>query len=387
MAYDRDLAFIYRNYTRIIYAEGSLGELGVEVDRLGGSRALVVTDKGVAEAGLVEKVQTELGSRCVGVFDGCVQDSGLELINEAAEFAREKGTDVLVSVGGGSCMDTAKGMAILLNEGGKIQDYFGFQNLTRPQTPHLAIPTTPGTGSEVTYFFLAKDLEKNTKILFADDYIIPNTAILDPIMTQGLPPMLTATTGMDALTHAIEGMTTLQAEPLADGMGFHAIRLIMEYLPRCVENGDDLFARGMQLLASTAAGICFSNGQVGMVHATAHTVGGLYGVPHGMANSILLPHVIMYNLDESGDLYVPVAQAMGVYEKGMGGAEAGEAVANAIWDLTKRMGVPQRLRDVGVPEDGLEEAAEIVLSDAAIVYNPKMVYDPEQALEVYKKAW
>lgn len=387
MAYDRDLSFVYNNPTRLIFGENSVKEAGIEVESLGGARAVVVTDKGIVEAGLAEKVEKALGKRHAGTFDGCVQDSGVELVNEAAAFARDLGADILVSVGGGSVIDTAKGVAILLKEGGALTDYCGIQLLSRPQTPHMAIPTTAGTGSEVTYAAVIKDWENNTKMLFCDNYIIPNVAILDPVLTAGLPPQLTATTGMDALTHAVEALHALQRQPIADGMALHAIRLIMEFLPRCVEKGDDLAARGQQQIAATMAGVAFGNAQVGLVHAMAHSLGALFKVPHGLANSILLPHVMIYNLDECPDRYALVAQAAGLDTRGLSEMEAGEAAARAVWDLTQKMGVPQRLRDVGVPEEGLKVAANLSLSDGAIVYNPKFIMEAEEVLSIYRKAW
>lgn len=386
MAYDQDLAFIYRNYTRIVFGINTVNDVGSEVDYLKCSRAFIITDKGVKEAGLAEKVAKALGSRYVGMFDECPQDSGFHIASQAAEMAREAGADCLVSVGGGSSIDTAKGVAILLKEGGDLHDYSGYQLLTRPQTPHIAIPTTAGTGSEVTYFYVIKDWDRNIKIEYGDDYIIPNTAILDPVMTQGLPPLLTATTGMDALTHAIEAIHATPAEPISDTMAFGAIRLIMEYLPRCVENGDDLFARGQQQIAATMAGIAFGNAQVGLVHGIAHTIGAVCGVPHGMANSILLPHVMKYNLDECADRYAFVAEAMGVKEKGMSDEEAAEAAIAAVWELTKKMGVPQTLREVNVPEEMLPEIADLTLGTGPVVFNPKMIFEAEQVLEVLKNA-
>jgi len=387
MAYDRDLSFVYRNPTKLVFGENSINDLIPEIEEMGCSRAFVVTDQGIVEAGLAERVVKSLGSKHVGTFDGCIQDSGLHIINEAAEIAKEKEPDVLVSVGGGSTIDTAKGMAVLLKEGGQIQDYAGMQNLSRPQTPHIAIPTTAGTGSEVTYALVVKDWDKNQKLIFADTFMTPNIGILDPTMTAGLPPQLTATTGMDALTHAIEAIHALQAEPISDGMALHAIRLIMEYLPRCVENGDDLLARGQQQIAATMAGIAFGNAQIGLVHAMAHSVGGLFKVPHGLANSILLPHVMLYNLDECPDRYALVAQGMGLDISGMSDEEAGKAATEAVWELTGKIGVPQKLSEVGVPEDGLADAAEMALSDGSIVYNPKPIFDPDEVLEVFKKAF
>ena len=387
MAYDEDLSFIFKNYTRLVFGINSVKDLGAEVDQLKCSKAYIVTDKGIEEAGLAEKVQQALGKRYVGTFDEVPQDSGYHIVNEAAEKIRESGADCLVSVGGGSVIDTAKGLAIIVSEGGNLQDYQGFQMLTHPITPHIVIPTTAGTGSEVTYAFVIKDWEKNQKLLYGDDYLLPNTAILDPVMTASMPPRVTAMTGMDALTHAIEAIHALQAEPISDTLAYGAIRLIMKYLPTCVENGDDLVARGQQQIAANMAGIAFSNAQVGLVHAMAHCVGALYKVPHGIANSILLPHVMMYNMEDAVDSYALVAEAMGVKEKGMSEEEAAGAAVDAIFEFTKKVGMPQSLREVGVEEEGLPEASEMALCDGSVVYNPKMVFEADEVLEVYKKAF
>jgi alcohol dehydrogenase len=387
MDYGRELSFIFNNPTRIVFGEKTVSETGVELDGLGVSRALLVTDRGVAEAGLAGQVQKALGRRCAGTFEGCLQDSGLQVVNEGAEYAREVGAEALVSVGGGSTIDTAKGIAVLLKEGGRLQDYAGCQLLSRPQTPHIAIPTTAGTGSEVTYVAVIKDWEKNKKILFCDNHIIPNVAILDPLLTKGLPPQLTASTGMDALTHAVEAVYSTEREPLADALALHAIRLITQYLPRCVEQGDDLVARGQQQLAATMAGIALSNTQVALVHAMAHSVGALFGVPHGLANSILLPHVIMHNAASCPGRCLLIAQAMGLDVREIGESESGSVLASTVWELTGRMGVPQQLREVGVPQEGLVAAAAGCLSDGAIIYNPKLINTAEEILEIYHKAW
>ncbi len=387
MSYDRELSFEYNNPTKIIFGENSVKDIGLEVDNLGGSKALIVTDQGVTQAGLIDRVVEALGRRYVGTFDDCVQDSGFKLVNDAAEFARTKGTDILISVGGGSVIDTAKGISVLLREGGQLQDYAGVQMLNRPQTPHLVIPTTAGTGSEVTWAAVIKNEERNAKETLLDYYLIPNIAILDPTMIAGLPPQITAGTGMDALTHAIEGIHAMQRQPIADAMALHAIRLISEYLPRCVENGDDLFARGQQMIAATMAGIAFGNAQVGLAHAIAHSIGALFGVPHGLANGIVLPHVMLFNLEDCADRYALIARAMDLDVRGLDDLEAGRKAAEAVWQLTKTIGLTQKLRDAGVPEEGLAEAAELSMSDASIIYNPRMVIDAEEVLAVLKQAW
>jgi alcohol dehydrogenase class IV len=314
-------------------------------------------------------------------------DSGLHIVNQGAKLGKELAADCLVSVGGGSAIDTAKGMAILLKEGGKLQDYAGFQVLTRPQTPHIVIPTTAGTGSEVTYIAVIKDHDQGRKLLFGDYNILPNVAILDPRITEGLPPGLTAATGMDAMCHAIEAVHSLQREPMADGMALHAIRLVKEFLPKAVDNGKDMMARGQMLIAANMAGIAFSNAQVGIVHALAHTVGARFKVHHGLANSILLPPCLRYNADACGDVYLEILLAMGVNIERVSQDEAGYVLADTITDFTKRLGLPQRLRDVGVPQEGLMECSEIALSDGAIVYNPKFISDSAEVLKVYQQAW
>ena len=387
MAYDRDLAFTYLSPAKVVYGENTVKEVGIEVGELGCEKAFVITDPGVVEAGLTERVVKALGSKCIGTYNEVIQDSGHHIINQAAEAARKSGADCLVSVGGGSVIDTAKGIAILLKSGGQIGDYNGFQMLSEPQAPHVAIPTTAGTGSEVTDVAVIKDWDRNQKQLLGSDYIIPNTAILDPTLTTGLPPMLTATTGMDAMSHAVEAIHTMLHEPIMDALGLHAVGLIMENLPKCVEDGGDLVARGQQLIASTIAGMAFGGYKVGLAHAIAHSLGGLFEVPHGLANSIILPHVIMYNLDECADVYAMIARAMGTDTKGMSDMEAGEAAGNALWGLTKKLGVPQKLSEAGVPEDGLEAVADMSMSDGAIVNNPKMVLDSADVLYILKKAW
>lgn len=387
MAYDRDLSFVYRNPTKLIFGENSAADIGIEVGELGCSKAFIVTDPGVVEVGLVERVQKALGNKYVGVYDKCIQDSGIHIINEAAQVAKDAGADCLVSVGGGSVIDTAKGMAIILTEGGKLEDYAGFQLLERPQTPHVVVPTTSGTGSEATMTAVVKDWDKNQKQLFSSTYIIPNIGILDPTIVEGLPPMLTATTGMDAFTHAVEAIHTLQASPMADAMALQAIKLIYENLPKCVENGGDLLARGQQQCAATMAGVAFDNAQVGLPHAMAHSLGGIFKVPHGLGNSIVLPHAMRFNIEECPDRYRLVAEAMRLDIKGVSDAEAAEAAIDAITEFTRKMGIPQKLRDVGVPEEGLKDVAELCMYDGCIVYNPTLIFESDQVLEVLKQAW
>jgi alcohol dehydrogenase class IV len=388
MPYDASLNFIFWSPTKLVFGENAALDVTMEVESLKCNKAFIVTDKDLAKnTDLPEKIKKALGNLCVGIFSDVEPDSGLHIVNQGAKIGKELGADCIVSVGGGSAIDTAKGMAILLKEGGRLQDYVGFQVLTRPQTPHVVIPTTAGTGSEATYIAVIKDHQEGRKLLFGDYNILPNVAILDPRMTEGLPPRLTAATGMDAMCHAIEALHSLQREPIADGLALHAIRLIKEFLSRAVEDGKDMTARGQMLIAANMAGIAFSNAQVGLVHALAHTVGAKFKVHHGLANSILLPACIEYNADACGDVYLKILSAMGVRIEGVSPDGAGYLLADRIADFTRGLGLPQKLREVGISEEGLIECSEIALSDGAVVYNPKFICDSAEVLKVYRQAW
>lgn len=388
MNYDNDLSFIFVNPTRVVFGNDAHREVKLELLAAGGSKALLVTDDQLLEnTDIPKRVQEVLKDACVGVFSDVPPDSGVHVVNKGAEMARELGADSVVSVGGGSPIDTAKGIAIVMTEGGSLRDYEGFQMLSRPQAPHVAIPTTAGTGSEVTYVAVIKDHEAKQKLLFGDHNIIPNAALLDPTLTVGLPKQLTAATGMDALSHALEALHSQQREPISDGLALHAIRLIAQFLPLAVENGDDLAVRGQVLLASNMAGTAFSNAQVGLVHAMAHTVGAHYGIHHGLANALFMPHVIRFNAEECAPCYRPVAEALGVDVRGCSDDEAAGLAADAIAELSVKVGLPTTLSEVGVPKDALEMLSDATLNDGAIVYNARAVWEAKEVLAVYEAAF
>jgi alcohol dehydrogenase len=376
------------NTTRVVFGPGSSRDVREEIRALGCSRAVVVTDEGLARGTDVPaRIEKALGDSCAGVFSDVVPDSGVHIVDAGAAFARERGADCIVSVGGGSAMDTAKGIAIVLKEGGSLRDYEGFQVLRRRATPHVAIPTTAGTGSEVTYVAVIKDHEAHQKLLFGDYNIIPDTALLDPELTVGLPAQLTAATGMDAMSHAVEAIHSQQKQPIADGLALHAIRLIAEFLPRAVADGRDLVARGQMLVASNMAGVAFSNAQVGLVHAMAHTVGARYGIHHGLANSIFMPHVVRFNAGEVAPVYRPIAAALGIATASLSDEACAEGVAARLSDLARGAGLPQTLSSQGVPEEALPEIAEATLDDASIIYNGRAVLGADEVLEVYRAAF
>jgi aldehyde dehydrogenase (NAD+) len=386
MSYDSDLNFNYFAPTKVIFGTGSISELPMEVGLLGG-KAFLVTDQGLMETGLVDEVRKKMGGILAGVYADVPQDSGMEVVDRGAERALAAGADVIVSLGGGSVIDTAKGMCIVMKEGGSLKEFQGMQMLTRLQTPHVVVPTTAGTGSEVTSGAVVMDKEQGQKIIIFEYFNTPRVAVLDPCMTADLPPNLTASTGMDALTHAVESYVSTQRNPISDAAALHAIRLIAGHLPLAVANGSDLAARGQMQIAALLAGWAFSNAMVGLVHAMAHSLGAVAGTPHGLANAMLLPHVMRHNCDEVQAFGADIAAAMGVPTAGMDPRQAAEAAVRAIEELIAKIGLPRRLRDIGIERNVLEECAQLSLADGSIVYNPKMVMDSDEVLGVYMNAY
>jgi alcohol dehydrogenase class IV len=388
MRYTGDLSFLHSSPTKVVFGHKSLNELPSEIDDLGCKRVLLVTDTVLAtKTDLVERARKALGRRFAAVFSDVQPDSSVATVDRGAQAAKQAGADAIVSIGGGSSIDTAKAMAIVHTEGGSLRDHQGFQGLSRATTPHVAIPTTAGTGSEVTKHAVIRDEALQQKLLFGDFHIYPRVAILDPGLTVGMPAPITAGTGLDALTHAFESLHAMQAEPIADALALHAIVLISGHIRRTIDAPTDIVARGQMLLAATMAGMAFDNAQVGLVHAIAHTVGARHHVHHGTANAIALPHVLRFNADVAAEAYRQAGTAMGVDSRGLSDEAAVEIVARAVSKLVADVGLPTRYRDVGVPEADLPTLAEVALTDGAIVYNPKPVTDAADVLRVLRAAY
>jgi alcohol dehydrogenase class IV len=372
--------FEYQTRTRVVYGPGIVKDIGFEASKLGGTKAIIVTDRVLRSIGLVDRVVRgleESGVALAGIYDDVPPNSEVGVVEMGAQYARGQGCDVLIAVGGGSVIDTAKGMAVLLTLGGSLLDYQGVGVVTQPLLPLIAMPTTAGTGSEVTLAAVIKDDASGLKLEFNSPYMMPNVAVLDPEMTITLPPMLTAATGMDALTHAIEAYVSNQAEPITDALGIHAIGMIAQALPAAVKNGGDLEARGEMLLAACIAGLSFSNALCGIVHAMAHACGGRYGVPHGVANSILLPYGMEFNLDSCPERFADIAVAMSAATKRASVQRAARLSVAAVRKLSADIGLPRRLRDVGVKADGIPQLAEDALADAMMISNPRPAELPD----------
>jgi alcohol dehydrogenase len=386
--------FTWINRPRIMYAPGVRKEIGFELEQLGGSRVAVYSDKGVVQAGVAQQIIEEIeksGLSFVGLFDDIQQDARLDNINHGARFYREHEADCMVAVGGGSVLDTAKAINILIGHGGEdfqpFADQAGLWEGALRLPPHVAFPTTAGTGCEVTNALVVLDTAAQAKLSVTHPYCNADLAMLDPELTVGLPARITAFTGMDALTHAIEGVTSTGAQPISDALGLHAVRLIFKYLPRAVKDPTDIDARGNMLIAASLAGMCFCNTMTGACHATAHALGALYGIPHGLANAIMLPHVMQFNREACPERYMVVAEASGINVQGMEPEDAAAAAVNSVVQLKNEIGLCETLKDHGVPEDAAQLAplVELAAADGQISYNPRYAEESD-VLELFVQA-
>ncbi|MDQ5986507.1 MAG: Iron-containing alcohol dehydrogenase [Syntrophus sp. SKADARSKE-3] len=378
--------FSWANRPRIMYSPGLRKEVGFEMQQLGGSKAVIYTDKGLVDAGVAEMVITavkESDLELVGVFDKILQDARIDLINEGAAFYRECGADCMIAVGGGSVMDSAKAINILIGGGyddfQPLADQAGLWEGAQTLPPHIAFPTTAGTGCEVTNAIVVLDTVAHAKLSVTHPYANADLAMLDPELTYKLPARITAFTGMDALTHAIEGITSTGAEPIADALGLHAIRLLFKYLPLAVKEPENTEARGHVLIASTLGGMCFGNTMTGGVHAHAHALGALYGIPHGLANAIMLPVVMAFNMEEKPERFMMIADAMGLDVKGREPIDAAMEAVQAVKDLKETIGLTDTLKKFNIPDDreALQPLVELASVDSQITYNPRYIEEED----------
>lgn len=387
MPYGSDLNFTYAHTHKVMFGTDTINDVGDIADDLHCHRAVIVTDVFLSEkTDMVSRLSKSLGKRLAGVFSGVVPDPTAESIDRGAQKASEMGADLIISLGGGSSIDTGKALAVVLTEGGHILEHEGYHALSKRLTPHIAIPTTAGTGSEMTMITVITDTQRGQKTYIGSYFLHPDVAVLDPTIVTGLPPGLTAATGMDAMSHAVEGLFSSLKNPLSDAYAMEAIKLITCYLPKCLQTPDDLTARGQMLLAANMAGTCFSNAMVSLNHAMAHSLGALYHIHHGTLNALLLPHTMRFFVDVASDRLALVAQAMGIDTSNMNDEQAAMAAADAIEKMVEDVGLTKSLADWGVPDDGPAKAADMALSDGAIIYSPKPVFDTSEIEEIIRKA-
>jgi alcohol dehydrogenase class IV len=385
--------------TRVIAGEGLIDSAGFEFMKENASRPLIVTDRVIRDTGLIDRVSAGVedgGLEVAGVFDEVPQDSDTEVVERVAAAAKDAGADSFLAVGGGSVMDTAKAANVIFTHGGTVRDWEGFMTLPRdrdgsgrpvPLAPLAAIPTTAGTGSEASFAAVVKDRGDRIKLEIGDSALFPELAILDPVATATLPPAIAAATGMDALTHAIEGYVSSEWNQHTDAFALHAIRLIRDNLERAVSDTSDTEARGNMLAAASMAIAPSGSGAIGITHSMSHPCGGHFEVPHGVANAINLPWVIEYNAaggEDIADRYRSISEVLAVDAAGDGSA-VGSALADHVRGLTSRLGLPGRLSEVGVPEEGIPDLVEGALGDGCTLVNPREPTE-QDFTELYRRA-
>ena len=389
--------FEYQNAVKLLCGEHALDRIADELRHLGASKPLMLSDAVLAKIGVtatVSDIMAAEGSPVASLFTDIPVDSSLDVVNRIARLYREQGCDAVVAVGGGSVIDTAKGVRLVLSqEKEDILSLSGVENLRRGRhIPFIVVPTTAGTGSECTGVAVIRNDAQGVKMEFLSPFVEPDVAVLDVRMTLRLPARTTAATGMDALVHAIEACTCLQNNPLSYAHGISAIRLICRHLVQATQRGDDREARLAMALAATQAGIAFSNSMVGAVHAIGHALGGVCHVPHAEAMNILLPHVLRCNLSHAAAAYADLLPYMIGWEAAAAipadkRAEAliaeVEKLSAALQQLT---GLPRRLSEVGVQEADFPRIAAGAVNDGALIVNPRSL-DEAQVIEILKQAY
>ena len=357
-----------------IMGAGCLPDAMTVLQTRGFKRALIVTDAPLTQLGVTEKVAALLRERGleVAVFDGVQPNPTVSNVEAGLAVLKASNSDCLVSLGGGSPHDCAKVIAVLATNGGSVMDYRGLNKVKTAPLALVAINTTAGTASELTKFAVITEETRHLKMSIVDRQIAPLLSVNDPELMRGMPASLTAATGMDALTHAVEAYVSTMATPVTDACALHAMRLIGQYLPRAVSNGkEDLEAREQMAYAQFLAGMAFNNALLGYVHAMAHQLGGQYNLPHGVCNAMLLPHVEAVNASDCAPRLAEVARALGVDTAGKSEAEAAEAAVQAMRDLARTVGIPARLSELGVKREDFPLMAANAIKDGSGYTNPK----------------
>jgi alcohol dehydrogenase len=378
-------AFDYQPLGRVVYEVGALDRLGELARELGGRRVLLVTDPGLEAAGHSERAEASLGAAWleVFVFDQVEENPTTRHVAAGAEFARRHQIDLIVAIGGGSSMDCAKGINFLLTNGGRMADYKGFGKASRPMLPSIGVPTTAGTGSEAQSYALIADEKTHLKMACGDRKAAFRVAILDPAVTVSQPPAVTAVTGIDALAHAVESYVCTRRNPLAQTFAREAWRLLEQNLERVLRAPADLEARGAMQLGAHFAGVAIENAMLGAAHSCANPLTAHYGLTHGIAVGVMLPHVIRFNSDAAGALYGDLAHDVGLVN---GDASvAGEMLARRVTDLLRTAGLPTTLRDCGVGAGILPILAEEAAQQWTARFNPRPVGEAE-LLRLYEAA-
>lgn len=365
---------------------GCLADVGPHIQELGFKKAFLVTDKFLNSNGIADKVKNvlEISDIKYAVYDEVQPNPTTVNVHHGALAYKENECDFIVSVGGGSPQDTAKAIGLVVTNGGHIKDYEGVGKTKNKSVPIVAVNTTAGTSSEFTINYVITDEERQVKMVMVDKNSLVAISVNDPELMINKPAALTAATGVDALTHAIEAIVTPGAYAVTDATALAAIKIIFEYLPRAVKDGHDIEAREQMTYVMFLAGIAFNNAGLGFVHAMAHQLGGVYDLPHGVCNAMLLPIVERENAKRDPKKFPAIAKAIGVNIEGKMDIECAEEVIEAIKELCKTVGIPNKLSELGVNEVDLDKLADFALKDACAPGNP---YQPtkEEVIEMYRE--
>ena len=365
---------------------GCLNDLGATVNDLGFKKAFVVTDNFLMSNGVANKVLNVLEGAGIAyeVYSEVVPNPTCKNVHDGLERLKGTDCDFLVSIGGGSPQDTAKAIGILATNGGHIKEYEGVNLSKNKSLPIVAVNTTAGTSSEVTINYVVTDEERHVKMVMVDKNSLATVTVNDPELMVEKPASLTAATGMDALTHAIETIVTPGAYPVSDATALAAVKIIFDYLPRAVENGHDIEAREQMVYAVFLGGIAFSNAGLGNVHAMAHQLGGIYNLPHGVCNAMLLPYVEEENAKYVPEKFVSIANVLGYDVEGKSAQECAAFVVNSMKELAKKVGIPATLGELGVNDVDFDLLAENAMKDICAPGNP-VEFTKEQIIKLYKK--
>jgi alcohol dehydrogenase len=381
--------FSFTGAKKIVFGRGSFAALPEHIMELKILRPLIVLDRNLAETGFREKIDGVLAKAGIGyvIYDKTEPEPPLELADEGTKLAMKKKCDGIIGIGGGSTMDLAKAIAVLAANKGKAEDYLGLNRVPGPGLPKIMVPTTAGTGSEVTFtaVFIRKKLKKKEGM--NSPYLYPELALLDPELTLSLPPHPTATTGIDALCHAIESYTSVIASPISEMMSIEAIRLISDNLRTAVHDGTNIEAREAMLLGSLYAGLGLANAGVTAVHSLSYPLSGKYGVSHGLANTIMLPRVMAFNLPGALEKFVDIAEVMGEIVDDLPLREAAYLAVEAVEALIEDCGIMTTLEELEIPERDFPELAKVAMTVARPLANNPCKMTIEEMVELYQEAY
>jgi alcohol dehydrogenase len=374
--------------TQIHFGEGIINSLPAVISDLGGSKPLIVMDPGLVKAGQDIPVTTPLAEAGLDfvLYDNIDPEPGLRLADRGTAIAKENNCDCVIGVGGGSAMDVAKAISILLTNGGKAVDYIGLGKIEKPGVPKIMVPTSAGTGAEVTFTAVFINEETGSKAGMNGDPLYPEAAVLDPALTLSLPPQVTASTGIDALTHALEAYTSIQAQQVSEMYSLTAIELIVNNIRSAYADGRNKTARFNMLLASLLGGKALAIAGVGLVHAMAYPLGGMFGISHGLANAVLLPYVTEYNLIGNLKKHAVLAELFGVDISELTLRDAAAELVEELHLLNSDLNIPATLQDLDIPADKIPEMAEIALTVARPVENNPRQPNKEEVMALYEYA-